>query len=99
MLGWDQDLIKSDILINPQVGISSTQTDNPSGTSIHLLNIANVIPIIGGLGIHFIFIHVVTYIGGRRKQKRKTQDINKIKKKKIKMTWINSTGNKLILNL
>lgn len=74
----------------------STQTHNPSGTSIHLLNIANVIPIIGGLGIHFIFIHVVTYIGGRRKKKLKTSTRLK---KKIKMTWINSTGDKLILNL
>lgn len=41
---------------------------NNSDSLIHLLNIANVIPFIASLGIHFIFIHVVIY-----REKNKTR--------------------------
>lgn len=61
--------------------LCSLKTHKNSDSLIHLLNIANVIPFIARLGIHFIFIHVVTYRG----KINKTLLSTKVKKKKTDM--------------
>lgn len=59
-----------------------------SDSLIHLLNIADVIPFIATLGIHFIFINVIIY-------REKNPII--VNKGKEKTTWINIVGDKRIL--
>lgn len=59
-----------------------------SASLIHLLNIANVIPFIASLGIHFILLLSFT-------EKKKKQDI--IQKTKKTTTWVNIIWDKLIL--
>lgn len=55
---------------------------------IHLLNIANVIPFIASLGIHFIFINVIIY---REKKKNKTS-LSKIGKKRLHGSTLSETN-------
>lgn len=56
---------------------------------IHLLNIANVIPFIASLGIHFIFINVIIY--REKKQKNKTS-LSKIGKKRLHGSTLSETN-------